>query len=134
TAPAPCHASGVPRSWRRKHPLWNQRRSFSAELRHGLVVWVVAVSLDDNSRLLGPRDPEGRVVPAHAARALRTIKLGHLVQHFRPVLQRQKSMRQALGNINRCMILFAEPHAEMLHVTLRLRSQIDDHVENRTAG
>ena|SRR5579863_2060111 len=71
-------------------------------------VRILLVPLDHDSIRRRPFNTKGRIVPAHAARALRGVDLRHLVEHFRVVLKCLKAVRKTLRDVERSAILSRE--------------------------
>ena len=51
-----------------------------------------------------PRNPEGRIVPAHSPSTLRAVEVGHEIKHFGVILQSLEAMCKPLGNIKHAVI------------------------------
>ena len=75
------------------------------------------VSLGDEPlRGRRPLDAEGRVVPAHAARGLGHVLVGHLVDDLAVVDQRLVALREALGDEQQPPVLGGQLDAEPVEV------------------
>src|SRR5205809_235457 len=71
------------------------RAVMSAVESGGVEVGVRRVALGHDRGLAGPDDAEARVVPANAARGFGPIKIAHLVEDVRVVLERDESVGKA---------------------------------------
>ena len=61
----------------------------------------------------------------------RGIKLRHLVENFRAILKRDKSVSKPLRDVKHFMIFHAQHYAHMVFESRRLRSQIYDRIVDR---
>src|SRR5690348_15017039 len=71
--------------------------AFNSSSRHK--IRIISVALVHDPFALRPCNPKCRIVPPHTSRVLRRVRPRHLVENFRVVLQRLKSVCELLGYV-----------------------------------
>src|SRR6266511_4045271 len=99
-----------------------------------LPVGPAPVALRHHPHLGGPVDPERRVVVAQAPGRVRLVELRHLVEDLGVVLEGEEAVREALGNVQHPAVAGGQLDADVLAEGGRVRTQVDDHVVDRSVA
>lgn len=80
---------------------------------------------------VGPRDPDGGVVPAQAALGLARPRTAHFVAHLGMVGECQQTVREAGRYPQHAAVDVVEPGSEPVSETERVAPQVDSRIEYR---